>query len=72
MAESFDFAENLSKKAPVSIQLLKKMLHGTRSKAIDGILQEETDAILQCMKTDDWHEGLVAFNEKRSPSFKGE
>jgi enoyl-CoA hydratase len=35
------------------------------------VLLAEAEAILACMNTDDWHEGIASFNEKRKPEFKG-
>jgi 1,4-dihydroxy-2-naphthoyl-CoA synthase len=31
----------------------------------------EAEAILTCMDTEDWHEGIRSFNEKRKPEYKG-
>ena len=35
-------------------------------------LRAETEAILECMGTADWKEGLRAFAEKRPPQYRGE
>ena len=65
------FAAAIGEKAPVSITLVKNLIHEASSKSIDHVLAFETDAILHCMKTQDWHEGIRAFSEKRKPQFKG-
>lgn len=65
------FAKDLSQKAPVSMQLAKELIHQATNMNIETVLEKETDAIVECMKTEDWHEGLKAFGEKRKPLYKG-
>lgn len=65
------FANELSEKAPVSMSLVKKQLNEANTKNIKDVLTTETDAILECMETEDWHEGIIAFNEKRKPFYRG-
>jgi enoyl-CoA hydratase/carnithine racemase len=38
----------------------------------DEALRLEADALLACMRTKDWAEGVAAFKEKREPEFTGE
>ncbi|MCP4132235.1 MAG: enoyl-CoA hydratase/isomerase family protein [bacterium] len=64
-------AEELAGKAPVSMELAKKRVQNSGSLDIETVLQLETDAILSCMDTEDWHEGIKAFMEKRKPEYKG-
>lgn len=65
------FADKLSQKAPVSMQLVKNLIHQAADLTIETALEKETDAIIECMKTEDWHEGIKAFGEKRKPEYKG-
>lgn len=65
------FASKLSEKAPISMRLVKKQLHEANIKSIKEVLNTETNAILECMETEDWHEGINAFNSKRKPAYKG-
>ena len=65
-----------SKKMPLlclisSISMAKKYIHKSAFKALDDVLNDETDAILSCMETEDWQEGIDAFIEKRKPSYRG-
>ena len=54
-----------------SMALAKRHLQTASSGAFDSALDAETEAILTCMETEDWEEGLRAFAEKRDPDFKG-
>lgn len=69
--ESIKLAKTLSEKAPVSMQLAKRHLQGASSLDLGTVLDLETDAILSCMDTEDWHEGVKAFAEKRKPVYRG-
>lgn len=70
-AEAKRLADNFSKKAPVSMRLVKTLIHHGLNKDVKSALDNETDAIVECMRTEDWHEGIKAFGEKREPVYKG-
>ena len=61
----------LAEKAPVSMKAAKESLHRSPSLDLETVLQQEAEAILGCMDTEDWHEGIRAFKEKRKPHYKG-
>ena len=65
------FAKELSEKAPVSMMFAKKRLQNAKLLNIKEVLKHETEAILSCMETEDWHEGIEAFMGKRKPVYKG-
>ncbi len=64
-------AKEFSEKAPVSMRLAKKLIHHAVNTNIKTSLDNETNAILDCMGTEDWHEGINAFGEKRKPLYMG-
>ena len=72
MNEVAAFARELSEKAPLPMQLAKKRLHQSPGLDVETVLALETEAILACMDTEDWHEGIRAFNEDRKPIYKGQ
>jgi len=69
--EAMAFALQLSGKAPLSIQLAKKRLQQSPALDIETVVHLEAEAILSCMDTEDWHEGIRSFSEKRKPVYKG-
>jgi enoyl-CoA hydratase len=71
MNEAMEFADNLAEKAPFSMAMAKKRLQQSSALDLRTVLHLEAEAILACMDTEDWHEGVRAFNEKRKPQYKG-
>ena len=71
MDRVLEFCSLLGEKAPVSMKLAKERLQNSCELDFATALHLETDAILACMDTEDWHEGVQAFAEKRKPQYKG-
>ena len=61
----------LAEKAPISIRLAKKRLQQSPALTLETVLDLEAEGIVSCMDTEDWHEGIRSFNEKRKPEYKG-
>ncbi len=69
---ALDFALALAKRAPVSLRFAKQRLQQPEALDLDTVLHLEAEAILTCMDTADWQEGIDAFASKREPVFRGE
>jgi enoyl-CoA hydratase len=69
--ECMSFACALAKRAPISIAFAKELIQAAPQRDLPAVLLAEAEAILACMKTKDWHEGIASFAEKREPVFEG-
>lgn len=68
--EARSLATALAAQAPRSMALAKRLLLRADDD-VETALVLETDAIVGCMETEDWAEGLRAFAEKRAPRYSG-
>lgn len=71
MKEACAFAAVLASKGPVSMRFAKRGIHEAERLDLETVLRLEAESILSCMDTEDWHEGVRSFSEKRSPVYKG-
>lgn len=71
MDNVMEFAAGIARKAPISIAMAKKHLQRSAMLDLETVLQLEADAILACMDTEDWQEGVNSFAEKRNPVYRG-
>ena len=71
MPEVLSFASALAEKAPISLSLTKELIRQGPYRDMETVLLTESEAILACMNTEDWREGLSSFAENRKPTFKG-
>jgi enoyl-CoA hydratase len=69
--EARSLASAIAEKAPISIAFAKELLQRSPDLDFASALELETKAILTCMESADWREGLDAFSEKRKPKFTG-
>lgn len=67
-----ELAHKLAKKAPVSMRWAKRLLGADALASRRRALALEAKALLACMETRDWREGIDSFQEKREPRFTGE
>ena len=66
-----NIAMKISKNAPIAIRQVKKSLSATLNMGLKAGYAFEIEAYNQCINTKDREEGVLAFNEKRKPNFKG-
>jgi len=71
MARARELAGELAARAPISMRLAKELLHRAPRMERAEALEAEARALLRCMETEDWEEGIRAFEEDRPPRFQG-
>lgn len=72
LAESLDMARLIADNAPIAVRQAKQSIHrGLQMSLADG-LWFEIEAYNRTVGTEDRHEGVRAFNEKRKPQFNGQ
>jgi enoyl-CoA hydratase len=66
-----DLAGRLARRAPIPMRRARQLLGRALRWPASRALRAEADALLACMETEDWREGVRAFEERRDPVFRG-
>ncbi len=69
--ETAAYARMLANKPPIALALAKRAIYESERLGLDEMLDLELEHQMRCFKSEDAKEGLQAFLEKRSPSFRG-
>ncbi|MBC8194502.1 MAG: enoyl-CoA hydratase [Acidimicrobiia bacterium] len=66
-----EFAARLAAGPPIAHAWTKRAIHRSLGVDMDAEFEFEIFAQVQCIQTEDHHEGVKAFQEKRRPEFRG-
>lgn len=66
-----ELAERLRAAPPIALAAAKQAIYASEAADLEEMLRYETEAQLRCFASDDGHEGVRAFLEKRDPHFTG-
>ncbi len=69
--EAFALAEEIASKAPIAVRLAKESVAKAFSTTLELGLEYERKNFYMLFSTEDQKEGMAAFLEKRSPTWKG-
>jgi enoyl-CoA hydratase len=69
--QTLETARKIVANAPISVRQAKKAIHQGLQTDLTSGLMIEVQAYERMISTEDRHEGVRAFNEKRKPQFKG-
>jgi 2-(1,2-epoxy-1,2-dihydrophenyl)acetyl-CoA isomerase len=70
-AATLQLAQRLCAAPPIALAAAKQAVYVSHDSDLDEMLRYETEAQLRCFESDDGHEGVQAFLEKREPKFTG-
>lgn len=68
---ALDMAARVAAHAPIPVRHAKALIATASRKRRNEALRREENALLACMDTADWKEGLAAFHERREPVYHG-
>ena len=68
---TMQLAQRLRAAPPIALAAAKHAVYMSQASELDEMLRYETEAQLRCFDSDDGHEGVHAFLEKREPKFTG-
>jgi enoyl-CoA hydratase/carnithine racemase len=70
-AATLQLAERLRAAPPIALAAAKHAVYLSQAAELEEMLRYETEAQLRCFESEDGHEGVRAFLEKREPKFTG-
>lgn len=70
-AATLQLAERLRAAPPIALAAAKHAVYLSEAAELEEMLRYETEAQLRCFESEDGHEGVLAFLEKRDPRFTG-
>jgi len=68
---TMQLAERLCAAPPIAVAAVKQAVYESGTSDLDDMMRYETEAQLRCFESEDGHEGVHAFFEKRDPHFTG-
>lgn len=68
---TMQLAQRLRAAPPIALAAAKHAVYLSQASELEEMLRYETEAQLRCFESDDGHEGVQAFLEKREPKFTG-
>jgi enoyl-CoA hydratase/carnithine racemase len=71
MPRAIELGSLICDNAPIAVRQIKKAIHQGLQLDLTSALVFEVQAYERMIATEDRHEGIAAFNEKRKPDFKG-
>lgn len=70
-AATLALAQRLRAAPPLAIAAGKQAVYQSEAESLEEMLRFETESQIRCFESDDGHEGIRAFLEKRDPHFTG-
>ena len=71
LEEVLNIAQKIAQNAPIAVRQAKQAIYRGAQMSLSDGLAFEIEAYNRTINTEDRREGVLAFNEKRDPQFKG-
>jgi enoyl-CoA hydratase/carnithine racemase len=71
-AETTTLANRVAASAPMAVARIKRLMRESLGRDFTEAMKHEGNAQLECLRSQDLIEGVMAFFQKRAPDFKGE
>lgn len=71
MPAALETAQRIAANAPIALREARRAIHGGLDMSLEAGMRFEIECYNRLVPTEDRREGILAFNEKRSPRFKG-
>ncbi|MBW3552278.1 MAG: enoyl-CoA hydratase/isomerase family protein [Gemmatimonadetes bacterium] len=72
LARALAVGAELAERAPIPVRAAKRLLQRAAWSDPRSAMAREAEALLRCMGSRDWREGVASFAERRPPRFTGE
>ncbi|MGH7035461.1 MAG: enoyl-CoA hydratase/isomerase family protein, partial [Stellaceae bacterium] len=71
MPAALETAQRIAANAPIALRESRRAIHGGLDMSLEAGMRFEIECYNRLVPTEDRREGILAFNEKRPPRFKG-
>lgn len=69
--EALALADRIAACAPVALRLVKLVGNQSYDLSLEAVMQLEVEGMVECFLSQDYHEGIQSFLEKRPPQYTG-
>jgi enoyl-CoA hydratase/carnithine racemase len=69
LPKALEIAQHIASNSPTAIQATKKCIDAVQNTPLNQALRQETMALIQLLRGDEFQEGITAFWEKRDPLY---
>lgn len=69
--EALALADRIAACAPIALKLVKQVGNQSYDLSIEAVMQLEVEGMVECLKSEDYREGVQSFLEKRLPQYSG-
>ena len=69
--EAQTLIKRLSRAPTIALGQIKGLMYASSENSLEAQMSREAESFAECTASEDWVEGVIAFNEKRRPQYRG-